>query len=134
METVKRLADIAVLRNAGKLPSMLINRLEEYFLLLHEGLGNGAPLELFDLTDHGYFVILELGDDPDHLGSVGLSEGLCNSWPEWCDVFWNDENTQYFRIAQMFDNDYMQFFFVPSGVFGSEVDEWLLDQIPDDNY
>lgn len=132
MDIVKRLPDITFLRNAGRLQSKLINRLEEYFLQLHEGLGNDTPLELFDLSDHGFFVILEPGDNPDNLSRVGLPEGLCNSWPEWCDIFWEDDKNQYYRVALMYDNDYIQFFFVPFGVFGDEVDTWLLEQMPDD--
>ncbi|MDI3534921.1 MAG: hypothetical protein PWQ82_1286 [Thermosediminibacterales bacterium] len=86
LRIIKTLEDIRTLGKAKVMSPCYLDYLEEYFIQLHKALGNGESVEEFSLEDHGYFVILEKGDNVRNLSNVGLSSesgGLLGCWPEF---------------------------------------------------
>ncbi|MFE0555073.1 hypothetical protein ACFW1P_03925 [Paenibacillus sp. NPDC058910] len=122
--------DLNVLRRAGALPAALLDQVEDYFNKLRLELENDAGSE-FRLGRHGYIVFLEAGDNVRDLGSVGLNHeegGLLGSCSEYVELLDVGEVLQVYKIAVLYDNDYMMTFFTQDGAHDEEVEQWLKDQ------
>ncbi|OPY55798.1 MAG: hypothetical protein A4E55_02386 [Pelotomaculum sp. PtaU1.Bin035] len=130
MKTVKVLADIQMLRSSQALTEPLLDHLEEYFGELHSALGDGEPLQEFSLEEHGYFVILEPGDDARDLSEVGLNPqdgGLLGTGPEWVEVKNLHGGLRYYQAAVLYDNEFMMIFYSAVGQFDQETEEFLAE-------
>ena len=127
MIKIKTFADLTSSRDQQTLPQDLITSLEKYFRQLHEALSDGEDLEDFSLERHGYFVILEPSDDVRNLREVGLNptdDGFLGSWPEYVEKV----TDEWYKVAVLYDNEYMMFFFLRPSDFDDEVKAWLTEQ------
>ncbi len=80
---------------------------------------------------HGYIVVLEAGDNIRDLGNVGLNRencGLLGSCPVYVERFNVGEGLQAYKVAVLYDNDYLMTFFTQAGAHDEEVEQWLKDQ------
>lgn len=130
MRIIKMQQDIFVLRCARALPLVLLEQIEDYFQQLRNELNNESKSE-FRLDGHGYIVVLEAGDNVRDLGSVGLNHengGLLGSFPEYVELLDVGEGLQAYKIAVLYDNDYLITFFTLLGAHDEEVEQWLRDQ------
>jgi hypothetical protein len=119
-----------VLRRAGALPATLLDQIEEYFLQLRDEKEDEDSSE-FPLGGCGYIIILEAGDNVRDLGNVGLNRedgGLLGSFPEYVETLDIGEGLQAYKIAVLYDNDYLKTFFTQAGAHDEEVEQWLRDQ------
>lgn len=129
MKAIRTAADLRSVSNS--LPKPYIQRLVADFSMLQRALADGESLDEFSLQDHGYLVILENGDDVRDLSEVGLNpedEGLLGSMPEYVETLSLGDNLQVYKIAVLYDNDYMMFFYSQVGIHDEEVEEWLREQ------
>ena len=107
----------------------LLVQIEDYFNLLaveHDEAESG-----FRLGRNGYIVVLEAGDNVRDLSNVGLNRedgGLLGSCPEYAELLDIGEGLQEYKIAVMYDNDYLMTFFTQTGAHDEEVEQWLKDQ------
>ncbi|TDF88860.1 hypothetical protein [Paenibacillus piri] len=130
MRVIKTKQDIVILCRAEVLPSALLNQIEDYFNQLRVELEDGEESE-FHLGRHGYIVVLEAGDNVRDLGNVGLSRengGLLGSFPEYVELLDLGEGLQVYKVAVLYDNDYLMTFFMLAGAHDEEVEQWLRDQ------
>ncbi|MHA6481652.1 hypothetical protein ACX1C1_07085 [Paenibacillus sp. strain BS8-2] len=129
MRIIKAQQDFDILRRVGVLPEALLDQVENYFNQLRVEQEDVNSSE-FRLSECGYIVVLESGDNIRDLGIVGLSRedgGLLGSCPEYVelvDVF----GLQTYKVAVLYDNDYLMTFFTQVGAHGEEVEQWLKDQ------
>lgn len=130
MRIIKMQQDIFVLRCARALPLVLLEQIEDYFQQLKNELNDESKSE-FRLDGQGYIVVLEGGDNVRDLGIVGLNRkagGLLGSYPEYVELLNMGEGIQAYKIAVLYDNDYLITFFTLLGAHDEEVEQWLRDQ------
>jgi hypothetical protein len=130
MRILKTKQDFDVLRRSGALRAALIDQVEDYFLQLEDELEDEVGSE-FCLGRHGYIVVLEAGDNLRDLGNVGLSRedgGLLGSYPEYVELFDLGNGHQAYKVAVLYDNDYLMTYFTQAGAHNEEVEQWLKDQ------
>lgn len=130
MRIIKFQQDFDVLHRAGALPAALLGKVEDYFLQLRDEQEDEVGSE-FCLDRHGYIVILEVGDNVRDLGNVGLNRkggGLLSSCPEYVELLDVDRGLQAYKVAVLYDNDYLMTFFTQAGAHDEEVEQWLRDQ------
>jgi hypothetical protein len=130
MRIIKIQLDIDVLRRARALPASFLNQIEYYFNQLRVELEDEAESE-FRLGRHGYIVVLEVGDNVRDLSNVGLDRegnGLLGSYPEYVELFNVGEGLQMYKVAVLYDNDYLMTYFTQAGAHNEEVEQWLKDQ------
>lgn len=130
MRIIKMQQDIFVLRCARALPLVLLEQIEDYFQQLKNELNDESKSE-FRLDGQGYIVVLEGGDNVRDLGIVGLNRkagGLLGSYPEYVELLNMGEGIQAYKIAVLYDNDYLITFFTLLGEHDEEVEQWLRDQ------
>ncbi|NEW09735.1 hypothetical protein GK047_27825 [Paenibacillus sp. SYP-B3998] len=130
MRIIKTKQDILILRRAEVLPAEFLDQVEDFFLQLRDELDDEDENE-FCLSRHGYIVVLETGDNVRGLDSVGLNRnngGLLGSCPEYVELLDIGEGLQAYKIAVMYDNDYLMTFFTQTGAHDEEVEQWLKDQ------
>lgn len=130
MRIIKTQEDIDVLYRARALPTALLDQVEDYFkqlrIELEDEVGND-----FHLNSHGYIVVLEVRDNVRDLGNVGLnseSGGLLGSCLEYVELLDLDKGLQVYKVAVLYDNDYLMTFFTQAGAHDEEVEQWLKDQ------
>lgn len=119
MRIIKMQQDIFVLRCARALPLVLLEQIEDYFQQLKNELNDESKSE-FRLDGQGYIVVLEGGDNVRDLGIVGLNRkagGLLGSYPEYVELLNMGEGIQAYKIAVLYDNDYLITFFTLIIVF-----------------
>jgi hypothetical protein len=115
---------------AEALPAVLIDLVEDYFLLLRDELEVELESE-FCLGSHGYIVVLEAGDNVRDLSNVGLNRedgGLLGSCPEYVELLDVGGGLQAYKVAVLYDNDYLMTFFTQAGAHDEEVEQWLKEQ------
>ena len=130
MRIIKTEQDIVFLRRAEVLPEALLDHVEDYFNHLRIELEDEADSQ-FRLDENGYIVLLEEGDNVRDLGNVGLTherDGLLGSHPEYVETLDLGDCQQAYKIAVLYDNDYMMMFFTLAGAHDEEVEQWLKDQ------
>jgi hypothetical protein len=129
MRIFKTQQDFDVLRHTVALPAALLEQVESYFNQLMVELGDEAESE-FRLDRYGYIVVLEAGDNVRDLGNVGLSRfgGLLGSCPEYVELLDIGEGLHAYKIAVLYDNDYLMTFFTQVGAHDEGVEQWLKDQ------
>ena len=124
MIEIKTLDDINEVRKNKTLASELLNYLEDYLRQLNHTLEPETEVDKFSLEIHGYFVILEKGDEIGKLKEVGLTEGLLGSWPE-CVEKLSLGDKEYYKIDILYNNEYMMIFYVPSKGLSEKVKRFL---------
>ncbi|WP_189032843.1 hypothetical protein [Paenibacillus albidus] len=70
------------------------------------------------MDKYGYIVLFEAGDNVRDLGTVGLARdcgGLLCSCPEYVELLDIVEGLQAYKIAVLYDNDYLMTFFTQTG-------------------
>ncbi len=130
MRIIKTQQDFDGLRHAEALPSALIDQVEDYFNQLRVELEDEVENE-FSLGRSGYIVVLEAGDNVSHLGNVGLGRedgALLGSCPEYVELLDVGEGLHAYKVAVLYDNDYLMTFFTQAGAHDEEVEQWLKDQ------
>jgi hypothetical protein len=130
MRIVKTQQDFDVLRRAGALPTAFLDQVEDYFNQLKVELEDEAESE-FRLGRHGYIAVLEAGDNVRDLGNVVLGRedgGLLGCCPEYVELLDVGEGLQAYKIAVLYENDYMMTLFTQTGAQDEEVEQWLKDQ------
>ena len=129
MRIIKTQQDFVTLRRTGVLPTTLLDQIEDYFNQLRMELTDEAEGE-FRLSRHGYIVVLESGDNVRDLGNFGLNRkdgGLLGSYPEYVELLDVGEGLQAYKVAVLYDNDFLMTFFTQAGAHDKEVDQWLRD-------
>lgn len=132
MKTIKSIQDIYELRNANLFSESYLDYLQRFLEQLFEALSDGESIEHFSLEEHGYFVILEEEDNLRDLRDVGLNpqdQGLLGSFPEYIEKEILADGLEIYKIAVLYDNDYMMFFFSVVGQHDFEFEEWLKDNL-----
>ncbi|QHW32239.1 hypothetical protein GZH47_16470 [Paenibacillus rhizovicinus] len=112
MKIIKTQHDLVVLRQGGALLTVLLDLIDDYFLLLRDELEEEDSE--FRLDGHGYIVVLEVGDNVRDLDNVGLNRengGLLGSYPEYVELLNVGEGLQAYKFVVLYDNDYMMTFF-----------------------
>ncbi|MCT1404114.1 hypothetical protein M4D81_34495 [Paenibacillus sp. p3-SID867] len=130
MRIIVTCQDLKLLRHAKAIQLELLDPVQDYFNQLRVELEDKAKGE-FRLGRDGYIVVLEAGDNVCDLGNVGLSPkrgGLLGSCPEYVELLDIGEGLQAYKIAVLYDNDYMMTFFTQAGAHDEEVEQWLKDQ------
>ncbi|MZQ82718.1 hypothetical protein GQF01_11460 [Paenibacillus sp. 5J-6] len=130
MRIVKTEQDANALHYARLIPVAFLNHVENYFYQLRNEQENGLEIP-FCLSRHGYIVILEMGDNVRDLGNVGLGRevgGLLGSYPEYVELLDVAEGLQAYKIAVLYDDDYLMTFFTQAGAHDEEVEQWLKDK------
>lgn len=130
MRIIKTQQDFDVLRRAGTLPTALLGEIGGYFQQLRNELEDEKRSQ-FHLEECGYIVLLEVGDNVRDLGNVGLNHeagGLLGSCPEYIELLELGEGLQAYKVAVLYDNDYLMTFFTQSGAHDEEVEQWLREQ------
>ena len=128
MQKIKILKDLTNLKERQALPSPLLNHLEKYFYQLFEALSDNESPEEFSLEHHGYFVVLDVNDNLRDLCTVGLNhenEGLLGSRSEYVEILKLDDGNEWYKVAILYDNAYMMFFYLQPKDFDDEVQQWL---------
>lgn len=130
MRIIKTKQDIVILRHAEALPTALHVYVEDFFNQFSVELNDEVESE-FGLDRSGYIVVLEAGDNVRDLGNVGLNRedgGLRGSCPEYVELLDVGEGLQAYKVAVLYDNDYLMTFFTQTGVHDEEVEQWLKEQ------
>ncbi|MCH1642182.1 hypothetical protein MJ257_18960 [Paenibacillus timonensis] len=130
MRIIKTEQDIVFLRRAGVLPAALLVLVEDFFNKLRIELEDEEDSQ-FRLGKNGYIVLLEEGDNVRDLGNVGLTHergGLLGSCPEYVETLDLGDCQRAYKIAVLYDNDYLMTFFTQTGAHDEEVEQWLKDQ------
>lgn len=133
MYSIKTLDDIRKLSESNKAPNSLVYHLEVYFKQLIENLIDDEPEVEFNLEPYGYIIILEPEDDVRNLENVGLNpqdSGLLGSYPEFVNLV-QLEDISLYQIGVLYDNEYMQIFYVPVGMFDEEIETFLREYSED---
>lgn len=132
MWKIKTLSDLKTLQSEqnkpNPLPRLLLQHLEDSFNQLYEALSDGELVESFSLEDYGYFVILYPSDNLRDLRELGLNpetNGLLGSWPEYVEKLHLNDGSIWCKIAILYDNDYMMFFFLQPEDYDDEIQQWL---------
>lgn len=135
MKKVMNIRDLKNLERNSALPSPLLQYLEGYFHQLYQALSDGESFDEFSLEQHGYFVVLDSDDNVRDLHEVGLNlgdNGLLGCWPEYVEKLKLYDKSEWTKLAVLYDNDYMMFFFLQPTDFDEEVQTWLSDKIEDE--
>lgn len=130
MRIFKTQHDFVTLRRTRAIPVALLDLIEDYFNHLRVELEDEADGD-FRLGRHGYIVVLEAGDNVRDLANVGLSRengGLLGSFPEYVELLDVGEGLQAYKVAILYDNDFLMTFFTQAGAHDEEVEQWLKDQ------
>ncbi len=128
MLTVRTAQDVGRLRRDGALNPRYLEYLEELFGQLQGALSTGDEGE-FNLESHGYIVVIGKEDNPRGLPGVGLGTGgLLASWPEFVEVV-DIGDVRLYKVAVLYDNEYMMLFLSEVGQFDEETESWLQDQV-----
>ena len=136
MRVIKTWQDIEILEDAEVLNGDYLKEIKEYFRQLHQALGPDEELEAFRLDwPEGFIVILEEGDNPRGLSTVGLSgleRGIIDSRPEFVERI-QLKNINLIKVSVLLDNECMMTYFQEEGIHDGEVEEWLkerADEVP----
>jgi hypothetical protein len=129
LRIVKTCDALACLRREGRMPTSYLAFLTESFEQLASALTDQTGDPCFSLKEHGFLVILEPGDNPRHLPGLGLPNGgdLLASWPEYVERI-DVGGISIYRIAILYDNEFMMFFFSVVGQLDPKTEAWLADQ------
>lgn len=127
LRIIRTRADIDCLRGGSAIDEPFLQTLEAHFNQLVAGLGNGASAADYDVSADNPLVVLEPGDNASDLRTAGVHGGLTGLWPEYVDPL-DVGGRRWYRVAQLFTNDYMVWLYVRAGDFGDEVDRWLAEQ------
>ncbi len=127
MRIIKTQQDLVVLRLAVTLPVELLLQVEEYLLQLRDEQKEKEATE-FRLVGRGYIVVLEAGDNIRELGNMGLDHengGLLGSHPEYVEILDVGDGLQTYKVAILYDNDYLMTFFTQAGAHDEEVEKYI---------
>ena len=136
MRIIKTKKDLDVLKESGQIAEDYLKEIESYFKQLHQALGERVDGDLvkiseFSLTDHGYIVILEEGDNlrGEPMANIGLNPegGLMVSFLEFVEEI-ELENESIYKISIMHNNDYMMILYSHKGIHDSGIEEYLASQ------
>lgn len=135
MFTIKTVADLERFKKSGLFSPAYCSAVEEYFWQLIESLlPPGVEATDYSLEREGYLVALQTVDDPHNLASVGLPDGLVNSFPgpEWVEsVVLVPDNVQIFKLMYLYDNDFCMIFFLDSRLWPDDhqLQDYITEQI-----
>jgi hypothetical protein len=130
MRIIKTRQDFDVLNRAGVFPVALLENVEGYFTQLMVELED-ETIGGFCLGKYGYIVVLESGDNVRDLDNVGLnreSGGLLGSCPEYVELLDLGEGLHLYKVAVLYDNEYLMTFFTQAGAHDEEVEQWLKEK------
>lgn len=112
MLAVKRQSDLATL--SGQISPGLQNIISQQFIELAEALKDpDIPLEEYSLEQDGYIIIVQDADVTSPMNLPGFPGDWLSVWPEYIDQLVVD-NGIVFRVAVLYDNDFMNFFYISS--------------------
>lgn len=117
MFKIKTVADLERFKESGLFSPAYCKAVEEYFWqLIKSLLPPGVEAADYSLEDEGYLVVLQIDDDPHNLSSVGLPDGLVNSFPgpEWVEMITLSDHSVIFRMMYLYDNDFAMIFYLDS--------------------
>ena len=126
MVKIKKLTDLGKLKESEH--AHIFVYIRKLFLHLHKCLEPQQPVHLFDLSELGYIVVLESGDDIRNLKEIGLSpeeNGLLGAVPEAVTAKKLDDGQEFFQIELIFNNEYMMYLLLFPEDFDKEIQEWI---------
>ncbi len=124
MRIIQTYKDLQTLKQANVFSNSYMAFLEEEWNDLFEALNSDKAKEQFSLQEHGYMVCLESGDY--NLEPLGLTEGLCNSYPEYINKIPLGDIDIY-RIGILYNNEYMMLFYSIVDTLDEETEAWLAE-------
>jgi len=126
MITIKKFIDL------GKFQQRTQKYLREYvqhlFFHLHKVLDPKIPTHLFDLSEHGYIVVLEPEDDIRDLTEIGLSaenDGLLGTVPEAVTAKKLKDGRIFYQVETIFNNEFLLYVLLFEEDVDSEIQKWL---------
>ncbi|MBE9917808.1 hypothetical protein G8C92_27790 [Paenibacillus donghaensis] len=125
MRIFKTQQDFVTLRRTGAFPMTILDQIEGYFQQLKNELEDEDAGD-FRLDRHGYIVVLEAGDNVRDLGEIGLNRengGLPGSCPEYVELLDVDGGLQAYKVAVLYDNDYLMSFFTQAGAYDEDMEQ-----------
>ena len=127
MKIIKSWQDVQNLMNSP-LSSPVKCYVAEYFLQLHESLGDSEPLDKFYLEIHGSIAILDNPKDTNDLSALDLPS-LIETCPEYV-----ESHGPIVRVGILICNDVMDSIIIPKSIIGdldADTQEWLRDYCND---
>lgn len=132
MRIIKTIHNIRELQKDNLLPQKYLKYIEKFFYQQYKVLADKETIENFSLEKYGYIVILESNDDVRDLRETGLNAqtgGLLGASPEYVELETLEDGTQIYKVAILYNNEYIMFFFSEVGQFDEEVESWLKEQV-----
>lgn len=97
------------------------------FAVLCEHLGDGVPLEDFDLSPHGAMTLV--GPEDATLDLQAMLERLPGQWPEFVDLMTLEDGSTLYRAGFLIDNDLCPMVYFPTNrCLHPSVTAWLQEQ------
>ncbi len=131
MRIINTLADITLLEKTNTLPKDYLNLIRQHFKDLMEFNCDGETEEEFTLEQCGPIIVLEPGDNVKDLSIVGLNSaerGLLGTVPETVERI-DLDGSSIWKVLIVYNDSYVPTFFLESGAFGEEVEEFLTEEM-----
>ena len=130
MLIIRTLQDVHDIRAKGVLPVSYMNAVATYAESLIIRLAGKVNTHTYSLENNGEIFILTDKDDARNLPIPGLTAqegGLLASHPEFCKKL-ELEGLTVWQVFLVCNNEFVRILFMEAGLFGSEVDQWLMSQ------
>lgn len=131
MRIINTLADITLLEKTNTLPQDYLNLIRQHFKDLMDFNCDGETEEEFTLEQCGPIIVLEPGDNVKDLSIVGLNsreKGLLGTVPETVEQI-DLDGSLIWKVLIVYNDSYVPTFFLRSGAFGEEVEEFLTKEM-----
>jgi len=125
MIEIRKFKDIAKIQDNHQALRGYVNKL---FLKLHRALEPALAVHQFDLSDVGYIVVLERGDDIRNLSEIGLSpinKGLLGVIPEAVTAIKMKDGKMVYQAELLFNNEFLLYILFFEDDFDKEIQEWI---------
>jgi len=127
MIEIRKFKDIAKIQDNQQALRGYVNKL---FLKLHRALEPAMPVQKFDLSDDGYIVILEKGDNIRELSKIGLAEknGLLDAIPEMLTAKKMKNGKVVYQAEILCNNEFLLYILFEDN-FSDQLEEWIQNNL-----
>jgi len=124
MIEIRKFKDIAKFQDSQQALRGYVNKL---FLKLHRALEPAMPVHKFDLSNDGYIIFLEKGDNIRELSKIGLAEenGLLDAIPEMVTAKKMKDGKVLYQAEILCNNEFMLYVLFFPKDFDKEIQEWI---------
>lgn len=125
MIIIRNGADIARLQQENHLSKPLAQHFKRKLSALRQAVEPDTPMENFSLLHHGFWGVLEPGDQT--LKTIGLPDSLSHIMPEWISRL-EVAGQLYYVLYVMSNNDCVIQLYLPEPLLWDSLRTWLLQQ------